>query len=87
MYSLPRDFSNEQLRKLPSKGMWGVWGGDVMVRCPTCGTVSNCKNHAVQVAGQMNPSFVCGNKNCDFHEYVELADFATPTTQEGSAAE
>lgn len=75
MYTLKRDFKNEALRKLPSKGMWGVWDGDVMVRCPNCGTVSNCKNHTILADRQVTPSFVCGNKRCDFHEYVELTNF------------
>jgi hypothetical protein len=43
--------------------------------CPKCGLKANLSNHTINEAGEVNPSLVCPNDNCDFHEWVILENW------------
>lgn len=40
--------------------------------CPKCGTMVSLVEHGISDLGFVNPSVVCPNEACDFHEWVRL---------------
>lgn len=65
---------------LKTPGQWrvGLIGqGKQMKRtatmsCPDCGNFASLSNHIINGVGQVSPSMVCPNKECNFHEYITL---------------
>ncbi len=51
----------------------------IRMQCPTCHVVGRLHlsardslGHQVNARGEVMPSVVCGNNDCDFHDYVTL---------------
>lgn len=64
-HTFDRDDENEALHKMPRRGMWNWHSGSVMIRCPTCGGVSDVDNHQ-KLGDLLSPSVVCPH-GCGFH--------------------
>ncbi len=43
----------------------------VLIKCK-CGWIGSLVDHDVDDEGQVSPSVICSNEDCDFHEYVIL---------------
>jgi hypothetical protein len=60
----------------------GEWRGarirkhrSALVCCPNCGKIGSLTKHTIDPDGRVFPSLVCPFGNCDFHEFVKLADW------------
>ncbi len=40
--------------------------------CPDCGQLAALTHHTIDWKGGVNPSVVCPNNGCKFHEYILL---------------
>lgn len=64
-----------------SPGMWKRWqgpGGKVsaIISCPHCGGIGVLTDHHIDLAGGVTPSVQCPDKDCGWHEYVKLMNWA-----------
>lgn len=63
-------------RKGQKKGEWRLltWGGvtSAVIKCPLCGFDGRLTSHTIKQNGDVNPSVVCPNEDCSFHEYITL---------------
>lgn len=50
---------------------WQKYGKTVILKCPKC-EASDRLNHTIEKDGTVNPSVVCVNGTCNFHEFVKL---------------
>lgn len=63
----------------------GTWWGTrpVMIRCPSCKGIAHISRapgaHHIFTTGEVQPSLVCPNDGCSFHEYVILEDWSDGT--------
>ena len=46
-----------------------------MVCCPGCGRIGSLLDHTIDPDGSVTPSLDCPFEQCDFHEFVKLADW------------
>lgn len=51
--------------------------GTAYVECPKCGQYAGLSDHEIKEDGTVDPSMVCPNKGCDFHDYVKLEEWKT----------
>ena len=61
-----------------AKGEWRDHGGTgraVLVCCPECGKTHPLVKHTIDPDGTVTPSLVCPFPNCEFYEFVKLADW------------
>lgn len=57
-------------------GKWWPWGGHTMIECPDCGNVATLDDHKIAGNGKVEPSVVCPEEGCGFHEFVTLEGWA-----------
>lgn len=57
----------------------GTWHGgntgkgrSASICCPKCKKIGTLTDHTISGEGKVNPSLVCPNDKCNFHEYVQL---------------
>jgi hypothetical protein len=43
--------------------------------CPSCGKICSLLSHTIDPDGTVTPSLVCPFDNCEFHDFVKLADW------------
>ena len=59
----------------------GTWWNSVMVmiRCPLCKHIARLSTaaggHHIFSSGEVQPSLICPNDKCNFHEFVILEDW------------
>lgn len=54
-------------------GEWENWRGSIFIGCPKCGKYARLSaGHMIDSNGNVSPSVVCFNDECDFHEYIKL---------------
>lgn len=58
-----------------NKGEWENWRGRVFIGCPKCGEYGRLITHKIDKDGNVSPSVVCFNDQCDFHEYIHLEGY------------
>lgn len=46
------------------------------VTCPKCGLNGTLEDHKISETGEVSPSLECPNPKCDFHDHVQLEDWA-----------
>lgn len=60
----------------PDGGWWiDPTTGSLYVRCPECKCAGGLDDHEVDQFGVVTPSLVCPNRQCSFHEWVELLEY------------
>ncbi len=47
----------------------------VLVCCPACGHIVTLEKYTIDPDGTVTPSLDCPFPDCDFHEFVKLADW------------
>lgn len=57
------------------------------INCPLCGEMGLLTDHTIKENGDVEPSVVCPNEECTFHEYVTLVGWnqGRQSTQEMKA--
>lgn len=74
------------LRESKASDVWqrerGTWRGvkltdqagrrSATASCPDCGQTASLSGHEIAKDGTVNPSVVCPNANCNFHQFVKL---------------
>ncbi len=57
-------------------GTWQFWRSDQLLTanfiCPGCGWLAVLADHDIAPDGEVWPSVVCPNDDCDFHEFIRL---------------
>lgn len=43
--------------------------------CPDCGESASLSEHDIDEKGNVSPSVVCPNSDCNFHEHIQLKDY------------
>ena len=46
--------------------------------CPDCGCIAGIDSHTIVENGEVNPSVVCDNEDCEFHAFVAFKDWGKP---------
>jgi hypothetical protein len=42
------------------------------INCPRCGQHGTLEDHAISIDGKVEPSVICPNDQCGYHESVQL---------------
>lgn len=46
------------------------------LNCPLCGEMGLLTDHTIQENGDVDPSVICSNDICTFHEYISLTGWS-----------
>lgn len=72
----PRAQENEW--RWPPRWAMKSLGSQAIICCPSCRAEHSLTTHRIDKNGDVNPSAVCPNSNCDFHYFITLDRWEAP---------